>query len=232
MYISLENRESVTKTILNIVSFLIVTYISNLSCILRSNNCDDSYTTCPSPLTKKKASRTTQIGWETAMSKERLTSQESDNNHKASLSQWVGQRPPKLPRTRRSNSNLVSPVSNQDDCSPSNGTPRHATNGSLKLILKLDTLQTEVEESVGGEKQTKGKMGNNEADGIHVQDIGPCATTLARKNKAFINEESVLRKGRSARGLLISRCSKSPMGNELDKAGCKKNDRYGIFLQS
>lgn len=158
------------------------------------------------------------------MSKERLTSQESDNNHKASLSQWVGQRPPKLPRTRRSNSNLVSPVSNQDDCSPSNGTPRHATNGSLKLILKLDTLQTEVEESVGGEKQTKGKMGNNEADGIHVQDIGPCATTLARKNKAFINEESVLRKGRSARGLLISRCSKSPMGNELDKAGCKKND--------
>ncbi|CAI9296229.1 unnamed protein product [Lactuca saligna] len=194
------------------------------ACISRSNNCDDSYTTCPSPLTKKKALRTTQVGWESAMAKERLTSQESDKNHKPSLSQWAGQRPPKLPRTRRSNSNLVSPVSNQDDFSPSKPPHRNATNGSLKLVLKLDTLQSETQESVGGERKTKGKMVNNEADGIHVQDIGPCATTSARKNKAVINEESAWRKGRSARGLLISRCSKSPMGNELDKSGCKKND--------
>lgn len=162
----------------------------------RLNNREDSYTTCPSPLKKKKALRSAEIGsmvasetrekWKNAMAKETLISQERGKNDKPTLGQWVGQRPPKVPRTRRSN--LVSHVSNQDDCSPSQNSPvfRIAPIGPQKFIVKLDNVQSGNKESVGGERRLKGKMGNNEMDGISVQNRGPCVT-LAKNTKESVN---------------------------------------------
>ncbi|KAJ0657553.1 hypothetical protein HanLR1_Chr14g0548101 [Helianthus annuus] len=148
------------------------------------------------------------------------------------MAQWVGQRPQKMSRTRRSN--LVSPVSNQeekplssDSCSHSDVSARiasDATNGpvvSKSLKPKLEPVQSpyrlsESEESVVGQTQT----------------VGP-SLAIGMKAKSVINEESgdgVKRQGRSGRGPLIARASGDKLDNtpivkpiRTNKPGSEKN---------
>lgn len=115
------------------------------------------------------------------------------------MAQWSGQRPQKMARLKKPN--LVPFVSNQDqnllsfeNHSPSdvgtrltsNGTygspvSKNTTNGTQKLMVKLDNLQSsprlsENDESVGGESRlVEKKMGNGEVDAV------------AKKNKPPIN---------------------------------------------
>ncbi|KAF5770550.1 hypothetical protein HanXRQr2_Chr14g0660661 [Helianthus annuus] len=150
------------------------------------------------------------------------------------MAQWVGQRPQKMSRTRRSN--LVSPVSNQeekplssDSCSHSDVSARiasDATNGpvvSKPLKPKLEPVQSpyrlsESEESVVGQTQT----------------VGPSlAIGMKAKSVTVINEESgdgVKRQGRSGRGPLIARASGDKLDNtpivkpiRTNKPGSEKN---------
>ncbi|KAI3809265.1 hypothetical protein L1987_25236 [Smallanthus sonchifolius] len=229
----------------------------------KSNTRDDNYIPNGNLMTKGKASRSPRNGaivaassspstprltgtpesWENVTGGSKIPSTNGAINRKRampsgssspSMAQWVCQRPQKISRTRRSN--LVSPVSNQeekplssDSCSHSDVSVRLAsdgTNGPLvsKLLkLKLEPVQSphrlsESEESVGGQN-----VGPSLADGIKVKPV--------------INEESgdgVKRQGLCGRVPLIARASSSVTGDKLDntsmvkpiksnKPGCEKN---------
>jgi hypothetical protein len=157
-----------------------------------------------------------------------------------SVAQWVGQRPQKISRTRRSN--LVSPVSNQeekplssDSCSHSDISARLApdetTNGPISKPLKpkLEPVQSphrmsESEESVGGESRLKDKKVNIGVDGNDSKNVGP-SVAIGMKVKSLLSEESgegVKRQGRSGRSPLIARASLSLNVEKLDDAATVK----------
>ncbi|KAI3705257.1 hypothetical protein L1987_75491 [Smallanthus sonchifolius] len=233
----------------------------------KSNTRDDNYIPNGNLMTKGKASRTPRNGailaassspskprltgtpesWENVTGGSKIPSTDGAINRKRampsgssspSMAQWLGQRPQKISRTRRSN--LVSPVSNQeekplssDSCSHSDVSVRLAydgTNGPLvsKLLKpKLEPVQSpnrfsESEESIGGQNHGQ-NVGPSSADGIKVKPV--------------INEESgdgVKTQGSCGRGPLIARASSSVTGDKLDntsmakpiksnKPGCEKN---------
>ncbi|XP_076894510.1 uncharacterized protein LOC143546816 [Bidens hawaiensis] len=149
------------------------------------------------------------------------------------MAQWAGQRPQKMSRTRRSN--LVPPVSNQeekplssDSCSLSDGSVsvRLASDGtndpliSKQLKPKQEPVQSphrlnESEESVGGQS--------------HGQNVGP-SLAVEVKVKSIIIEES----GKDVKRPLIAKASSTITGVKLDNTpivnpirsnttGCEKN---------
>ncbi|KAI3793541.1 hypothetical protein L1987_36160 [Smallanthus sonchifolius] len=206
---------------------------------------DDNYIPTGNLVTKGKATRTSRNGamvaasstpitprlsgtpesWENVTGGSKIPSTSGAINRKRAMptgpsspnmAQWVGQRPQKMSRSRRSN--LVSPVSNQeekplssDSCSHSDVSVRLASDGtngpviSKQLKPKLEPVQSpyrlsESEESVGG------------------QNVGP-SLAIGMKAKSVTNEESgegVKRQGRSGRGPLIARASSSVAGDKLD----------------
>nr|GEU39969.1 hypothetical protein [Tanacetum cinerariifolium] len=237
----------------------------------KSNTRDDDYSPSSSQVTKGKATRTTRNGatlaasslpstprlsgtpetWEnlTATGGTKIPSTGGVNNRKRampsgpsppSVAKWVGQRPQKISRTRRSN--LVSPVSNQeekplssDSCSHSDISARLApdgtTNGPISKPLKpiLEPVQSphrmsESEESVGGESRLKDKKVNIDVDGNDSKTVGP-SVAIGMKVKSLLSEESgeaVKRQGRTGRGPLIARASSSLNVEKLDDAATVK----------
>lgn len=212
----------------------------------RLNICDDSHTVLPGTVTKGKASRAPRTGpvtptssspnfpspngsldgWEQYPSMNKVHPIAGSNNRKRPLSsgsssppmaQWVGQRPQKISRTRRTN--LVSPVSNLDEmqvsaegCSPdlSSKNTSLGTNGSLlskgglngtqQLRLKHENISSparlsESEESAGGEirdgrSKDKG-LANNEVEERTIdalQHVGS-PVLFMKKNKLLNREE-------------------------------------------
>lgn len=209
---------------------------------------DDSHTGIPGTVTKGKASRAPRTGpvtptnsspnfpspsgsldgWEQYPSMNKVHLISGANNRKRPLSsgsssppmaQWVGQRPQKISRTRRTN--LVSPVSNLDEmqvsaegCSPdlSSKNASLGTNGSLlskggingthKLRVKHENVSSparlsESEESAGGEmrdSRLKDKgLSNNEVEERSMdvlQHVGS-PVLFMKKNKLLNREEIV-----------------------------------------
>ncbi|KAL2541497.1 hypothetical protein Adt_02475 [Abeliophyllum distichum] len=166
------------------------------------------------------------------------------------ITQWVGQRPQKISRTRRTN--LVS-VSNHDELqmqsegmSPTdfgarlsscgNNPPllsKNAANGIQNFKPKSGNLPSparlsESEESGAGENRMKEKpVGSGYVDKNAAsagQDAGPSAT-ISKKNKVVVKEENgdgVRRQGQNGRVSPFSRASISPMRDKLDNAAPAK----------
>lgn len=144
------------------------------------------------------------------------------------MAQWVGQRPQKISRTRRTN--LVSPVSNSEAHILSQGistpilsarTSSFGANGSLlsstldnnspKIKREFDNFSSpfglsESEESGAGETKLKEK-GTDSGEGV-AHKIGSF-TLPTRKNKILTNEvgDGVRRQGKSGSSSALTRTS-------------------------
>ncbi|XP_068329024.1 uncharacterized protein [Pyrus communis] len=208
---------------------------------------DDSQILNPNPVTKGKASRAprngpvtacnsspslprtsgTPEGWEQPSSVTKNNSASGATNRKRpvptgsttpSMAQWVGQRPQKMSRTRRSN--LLSPVSSHDEvqipsesCSPSDvggrlnsfGTngllQKSVANGAQQIRIKQEIVSSparlsESEESGAGENhesrlKEKGP-GSSEVDEKAVNDVQNTGSSIlpTKKNKLLNGEET------------------------------------------
>ncbi|KAL0340657.1 UNVERIFIED_CONTAM: hypothetical protein Sradi_4582500 [Sesamum radiatum] len=240
---------------------------------VRMNSREDNHATGPGPILKGKASRAPRSGsmvsahsasnnprisgtlesWEQPQAVNKTPTVAGANNRKRSIpagsssppiTQWVGQRPQKISRTRRTN---LIPVSNHDDvqmqsegCSPSDFSSRSSaggTNASLPMKssasgnqntkLKPENVPSparfsESEESGAGEIRIKEKgldRGDvEEKDGNAAQNVGT-STVPMKKNKIMVKEEigeGVRRQGRSGRVSPFSRTSISPTREKMD----------------
>ncbi|KAL2539849.1 hypothetical protein Adt_00827 [Abeliophyllum distichum] len=246
---------------------------------IKLNNGEENLAVCPSPVVKGKASRAPRSGstcgtnsasnvprisgalesWEQPQGVNRNPSIGSSNNRKRGIpagsssppiTQWVGQRPQKISRTRRTN--LV-PVSNHDEaqmqsegCSPSDlgarlssGVTnvsllsRSATTGTHNFKVKPENISSparlsESEESGAGENRLKergvGSVDVEEKAENGGQNIGSSAI-LTKKNKIVVKEkkgDGLQRQGQSGGVSPFSRPSISPMREKLDKAATTK----------
>jgi len=196
--------------------------------------------------------------WEQPLNVNKVHSLAGVNNRKRPLptesssppmAQWVGQRPQKISRNRRTN--IVSPTSNHDEVqiSPdgcgSDFSPRipSGMNGSLpvrnmsgssqQLKVKLENAQSparlsECEENSAGESRLKDKTpGGSEADERSMNGhhhVSP-SSFLTKKSKLAVKEDigdGVRRQGRTGRGSSFSRNSMSPMREKLDNPAIGK----------
>lgn len=238
---------------------------------------EDSHLFSPGSVTKGKASRAHRTvpaalgnsspsfsrisgaseDWEQPLNVNKVHSLAGVNNRKRPLptesssppmAQWVGQRPQKISRNRRTN--IVSPTSNHDEVqtSPdgcgSDFSPRipSGMNGSLpvrnmsgssqQLKVKLENAHSparlsECEENSAGESRLKDKTpGGSEADERSInghQHVSP--SSLLKKSKLVVKEDvgdGVRRQGRTGRGSSFSRNSMSPMREKLDNPAIGK----------
>ncbi|CAI9773973.1 unnamed protein product [Fraxinus pennsylvanica] len=241
---------------------------------IKFNNSKENLGVCPSPVVKGKASRAPRsgsiCGTNSASNIPRISgaleeqpqgvnknpSIGSSNNRKRGIptvssslpiTHWVGQRPQKISRTRRTN--LV-PVSNHDEaqmqsegCSPSDlGTrlgsgvtnvsliSRSTATGTHNFKVKPENVSSparlsESEEFGAGENKLKdiglGSVGVEEKDENGGQNIRSSAI-LTKKNKIVVKEkkgDGVQRQGQSGGVLPFSSPSISPM---IDKAATTK----------
>ncbi|KAI3470617.1 hypothetical protein Pfo_027280 [Paulownia fortunei] len=238
---------------------------------VRMNNREDNHAMCPSPISKGKASRAPRSGsmvatnsasnvlrvsgtlesWEQPQAVNKTPTIGGANNRKRSMpagsssppiTQWVGQRPQKISRTRRTN---LIPVSSHDDvqmqsegCSPSDFGPRLSTgaSGNQNSKVKPENVLSparlsESEESGAGDIRIKekglGSGDGEEKDANTGQNVGPSAIPI-KKNKIMVKEEigdGVRRQGRSGRVSPFSRASISPTREKLDNVGPTKSQR-------
>ncbi|GER28900.1 chloroplast Ycf2 [Striga asiatica] len=249
--------------------------------LFRMGNREGNSAMCPSPILKGKASRAPRNGsmvsassasnvsrvsgtlesWEQLQAVNKTSTIGGANNRKRTIpggsssppiTQWVGQRPQKISRTRRTN---LIPVSNHDDvqmqsegCSPSDFSPRlssftnaaHSIKGSASENINFKGRSenassparlSESEESGGGEIRIKekglGSGDGEEKDANATQNVGPTAIPV-KKNKIMVKEESgdgVRRQGRSGRMSPFSRTSPSPTREKMDNEGTPKPQR-------
>ncbi|KAK6138026.1 hypothetical protein DH2020_028222 [Rehmannia glutinosa] len=249
---------------------------------VRMNTREDNQAMCPSPILKGKASRAPRSGtmvaansasnvlrvsgtlesWEQPQAVTKTPTIGGTNNRKRSMpagsssppiTQWVGQRPQKISRTRRTN---LIPVSTHDDvpmqsegCSPSDFGPRLSTGGTNSSLPTKSSANgnqnskvqpenvpsparlSESEESGAGEIRMKEKGLINgdgeEKDANSGQNVGSTAIPI-KKNKIMVKEEvgdGVRRQGRSGRVSPFSRASISPTREKLDNVGPTKPQR-------
>lgn len=145
------------------------------------------------------------------------------------MAKWVGQRPHKNYRTRRSN--LVSPVSNQGNdglsitCPPPDFAPKIMSSGTQQIRMKLDNISspTRASESEESENKSKEKEINS---GCEQEDRATNAvlksglpTVPIKKSKDLVKEDigdGVRKQGRSGRGSLFSGVNVSSMSENLD----------------
>ncbi|XP_047970375.1 uncharacterized protein LOC125213724 isoform X2 [Salvia hispanica] len=221
---------------------------------VKLNNREENHTMSSSPIVKGKASRAPRSGsmaaanaprvaetlesWEQGQVATKNTSIGGPNNRKRPLpsgsssppiTQWVGQRPQKMSRTRRTN---LIPVSNSDEvqmqsegCSPTDFGPRIS-------IARL----SESEESGAGESRLNdkgvGSWNQEERTANAGPNVGP-STIPIKKNKIVAKEDisdGVRRQGRSGRVSPFSRASISPTREKLDTVVATKplrNPRSG-----
>lgn len=172
----------------------------------------------------------------------------------APMAQWVGQRPQKISRTRRTN--LVSPVSGRDElqtlsevCLPSDLGARVTSVGTNGLLLARNGIKhfrvkhenvssparlSESEESGAGEhleSRSKDKgSGSFEVDKKavnSVQNVVP-SVLFTEKIKVLNKGETgdgKRKQGRSGRGSSVSRASISPMREKLETPASTKPPR-------
>lgn len=235
------------------------------------SNREENHVICSSPITKGKASRAprssatmatnsgssltrvpgTLDSWEVTQSMNKSPSMVGANNRKRPMAagsssppitQWGGQRPQKMSRTRRAN--VVSPVSNHDEiqtpsegCSPDFGArlasssliSKGSVAGTQNLKVKPETVSSparfsESEESGAGDTRLKEKgVGNGEVDEKTVQNAGNPAVLL-KKNKFLVKEQigDFRRQGRTGRGSSVSRASISPVREKMDNVTTTK----------
>ena len=222
-----------------------------------------------SPIVKGKASRAPRSGsmsaanaprvtgtlesWEQGQVVTKNTSNGGPNNRKRPLpsgsssppiTQWGGQRPQKMSRTRRTN---LIPVSNNDEmqmqsegCSPTEFGPRISiggintslltksiANGSQNFKVKSENISSparlsESEESGAGDNiindKCVGSRDLEERTANAGQSVGP-STIPIKKNKIVAKEDitdGVRRQGRSGRVSPFSRASISPTREKMD----------------
>lgn len=167
------------------------------------------------------------------------------------MAQWVGQRPQKISRTRRSN--LVSPISNNDEaqispevCSPSDlGTNVFAANGSFSKGVPNGAQQFKVKQEMVSsparisEAEESGACENREIRSKEkgfasaeiegrgsnaFQNTVPLALNT-KKGKVIVKEEAgdgVRRQGRSGRGSSFPKVSISPVKAKLEDSASAK----------
>ncbi|KAM3282772.1 putative protein isoform X1 [Capsicum chacoense] len=241
---------------------------------IKLNSQEENHAVCPSPIAKGKASRAPRSGsvaasnspsnvpripgtlesWEQPPNVNKSLAVGGANNRKRPLptgsssppiTQWIGQRPQKISRTRRAN--LISPVSNQDEvevpseaCSPSDFgvrlTPgvtggsvlsKAASNLTQNLKVKVESVLSparlsESEESGAGESRLKEKGGvtcEGEEKTVNTVQSNGMSTSHMKKNKFLVKEETgdgVRRQGRSGRGSAFSRSSSSPTREKFE----------------
>ncbi|CAN4114415.1 unnamed protein product [Withania somnifera] len=241
---------------------------------VKLNSHEENHAVCPSPIAKGKASRAPRSGslsaanspsnvprlpgtlesWEQPPNVNKNLAVGGANNRKRPLptgslsppiTQWIGQRPQKISRTRRAN--LISPVSNQDEvevpseaCSPSDFgdrlTPgvtsgpifsKAASNLMQNLKVKAESVLSparlsESEESGAGESRLKEKGGvtcEGEEKTVNTVQSNGVSTSHTKKNKFLVKEETgdgVRRQGRSGRGSAFSRSSISPTTEKFE----------------
>lgn len=251
---------------------------------IKPNIRDENHAASPTTITKGKASRAprsssgavanssphfprtspTFDGWERSSNANRVQVPSGTNNRKRPLptrsssppvAQWVGQRPPKMSRVRRTN--LAPPVSNRDDVtslaegSPnpesgakpdsteSNGAgfPRRSSNNSVPQQSKLKTENvssaglSESEESGAVDNKCKDKnkkQGDAEEKVVPVSQKVGSLVLPSKKTKIVTKEESgdgVRRQGRSGRGLAPFRANIPPPSGKLENSATAKQLR-------
>ncbi|KAG9458950.1 hypothetical protein H6P81_003458 [Aristolochia fimbriata] len=200
-------------------------------------------------------------GWEQAPCPSKGQPVGGINNRKRSIptgsssppvAQWVGQRPQKISRTRRTN--LVSPVSNNDESHiPSEGLatpdmgarlPPNETSGgpvlgrgmpssSQPFKLKLENVASpaglsESEESGAGDSKIKEKgIDNGEIEDRNVNAIHKVGTFVlpTKKSKILVKEDigdGVRRQGRSGRAATQSRVCMPLAKEKVENAATTK----------
>ncbi|XP_047979311.1 uncharacterized protein LOC125221228 [Salvia hispanica] len=236
---------------------------------VKLNNREENHTMSSSPIVKGKASRAPRSGsmsaanaprvtgtlesWEQGQVVTKNTSNGGPNNRKRPLpsgsssppiTQWGGQRPQKMSRTRRTN---LIPVSNNDEmqmqsegCSPTEFGPRISiggintslltksiANGSQNFKVKSENISSparlsESEESGAGDNiindKCVGSRDLEERTANAGQSVGP-STIPIKKNKIVAKEDitdGVRRQGRSGRVSPFSRASISPTREKMD----------------
>ncbi|XP_022889984.1 uncharacterized protein LOC111405377 isoform X4 [Olea europaea var. sylvestris] len=243
---------------------------------IKLNNSEENLGVCPSPVVKGKASRAPRSGsicgtnsdsnfprisgalesWEQPQGVNKNLSTGSSNNRKRGIPTgsssppitcWVGQRPQKISRTRRTN---LLPVSNKDEaqmqsegCFPSdlgarlssgvtNVSPisRSAATGTPNFKVKPENVSSparlsESEEFGAGENRLNeiglGSVGVEEKDENNIRS----SAILTKKNKIVVKEkkgDGVQRQCQSGGVLPFSRPIISPMRDKLDKEATTK----------
>ncbi|KAL1557763.1 hypothetical protein AAHA92_08306 [Salvia divinorum] len=232
---------------------------------VKLNNREENHTMSSSPIVKGKASRAPRSGsmaaanaprvagtlesWEQGQVVTKNTSIGGPNNRKRPLpsgsssppiTQWVGQRPPKMSRTRRTN---LIPVSSNDEVqmqsegsSPTDFGPRisigginssvltkSSASGSQNFKVRSENISSparlsESEESGAGESRINDKGVGSRDQEERTANAGP-STIPIKKNKIVAKEDisdGVRRQGRSGRVSSFSRASISPTREKLD----------------
>ncbi|EPS63070.1 hypothetical protein M569_11718, partial [Genlisea aurea] len=252
---------------------------------VKLNNRDDNHAVCPTSIIKGKASRGPRSGsmaaanlsanvprltgtlesWEQPQATNKVSPVVGVSNRKRHVvpssppfTQWGGQRPQKISRTRRTN--LV-PVSNHDElpmqsegCSPSDFGPRisigvgnnaspfsksgDTANQTFKLKpenVSSPARRSESEESGAGESRALDKCSGGrdleERASNSVNSIGPTSVSI-RQNTIMVKEEvgdGVKRQGRSGRLSPFSRTSISPTREKSDNVLSNKPLRNSKF---
>ncbi|XP_057550809.1 uncharacterized protein LOC130828822 isoform X2 [Amaranthus tricolor] len=238
---------------------------------------EDPHVFIPGSVTKGKASRAHRTGpasvgnsspsfsrmsaatedWEQPLNGNKVHTLVGGNNRKRPLPadssspiHWVGQRPQKISRNRRTN--IVSPTSNRDDvqvssegCTPSDYSSRipNSVNGSFpvrnimsssqQLKAKLENAPSparlsESEENSASDNKLKDKeLGGSELDERSLNShrmISPSGL-FTKKSKLPVKDEvcdGVRRQGRSGRGSSLSKDSVSPSREKLDNPAMVK----------
>nr|XP_023881659.1 uncharacterized protein LOC111994033 isoform X2 [Quercus suber] len=170
------------------------------------------------------------------------------------MAQWVGQRPQKISRTRRTN--LVSPVSSNDEVQissegglPSDLGARVTSIGSNGLLLARNGIkqfrvkhehvssparlseseETGASENLESRLNDKG-LGKFEVDEKAINSLQNVVPPIlfTKKNKALNKEETgdgVRRQGRSGRGTSVSRAINPPITEKLETSASTKPPR-------
>lgn len=173
----------------------------------------------------------------------------SGSSSSAPMTQWGGQRPQKMPRSRRTN--VVSPMLSHDEIPTSSevcasdlgpkmtSMSRSFASGIQQLKVKLENVSSparlsESEESGAGEshesrlkEKRTGSVELDERDVVPVQNVGSSGGPM-KKSKMTCREEigdAVQREGRSGRGPSFARASVSPSREKLENAAGSKLHR-------
>ncbi|XP_054812213.1 uncharacterized protein LOC129313280 isoform X2 [Prosopis cineraria] len=197
----------------------------------RANTQEDCLASCPNTLIKNKVSRAPRTGSVTAL--DSSSTQPSSGSFSGSgssihpMTKWIGQRPHKNSRSRRSN--VVSPVSrnietqvSSEGCPTPDFSVRASGVGSSQMASSVNNSTqkykrpsddisspfglSESEESGGGENKIKEK-GLNNSDFSPTAEKAEALKLKMRKNKIPIDEsgDCVQRQGRIGRNLSFVR---------------------------
>lgn len=218
------------------------------------NHREDHNATCPSPVTKGKASRTprtssiaaagsspvmprvsgTLESWEHAPSANKIPSIGGAGNRKHAMSsgsssppmaQWVGQRPQKMSRTRRAN--LVSPVSNHDERQISSDGCSPSDLG-VKLTSNGTNGSIFSRSAANASQQFKVKLENVQSPArlSESEESGGCEKRLKEKGLGSVEVDLIAIQNVGSPSAMITKKNKS-LVNEEASDGVRRQGRSG-----